>query len=75
MIDIPAEVRGKRAGEAALSDDQIFHSVWYVSLLLMVLAAAPLARSRRHWLRHAAWWVLIAGFLFALYRLFEWTSA
>jgi hypothetical protein len=76
VIDIPAGVRGKRAGEAALSDDQIFRSVWYVSLLLMVLAAAvPLARSRRHWLRQVAWWVLIGGFLFALYRLFEWTSA
>ena len=50
--------------------------MWYVSLLLMVLAAAvPLARSRRHWLRHAAWWVLIGGFLFALYRVFEWASA
>jgi hypothetical protein len=61
---------------SAVSDDQIFHSVWYVSLLLMVLAAmVPLARSRRHWLRHAAWWVLIAGFLFALYRVFEWAAA
>ena len=59
-----------------MSDDQIFHAVWYVSLLLMVLAAmVPLARSRRHWLRHAAGWVLIGGFLFALYRLFEWASA
>jgi hypothetical protein len=38
-----------------VSDDQIFRSVLYVSLLLMVLAAmVPLARSRRHWLRHAA---------------------
>ena len=61
---------------AVVSDGQIFHAVWYVSLLLMVLAAAvPLARSRRSWLRHAAWWVLIGGFLFALYRVFEWASA
>jgi hypothetical protein len=60
----------------AVSDDQIFHAVWYVSLLLMVLAAmVPLARSRRHWLRHAAWWVLIGGFLFALYRIVEWAGA
>jgi uncharacterized membrane protein YdcZ (DUF606 family) len=59
-----------------LSDDQIFHAVWYVSLLLMVLAAmVPLARSPRRWLRHAAWWVLIGGFLFALYRVFEWAAA
>ena len=72
-------MRGARSqGPAApvVSDDQIFHAVWYVSLLLMVLAAVvPLARSRRHWLRHAAWWVLIGGFLFALYRVFEWASA
>jgi uncharacterized membrane protein YdcZ (DUF606 family) len=59
-----------------MSDDQIFQAVWYVSLLLMVLAAmVPLARSRRHWLRHAAWWVLIGGFLFALYRVFECAAA
>ena len=59
-----------------MSDDQIFRSVWYVSLLLMVVAAAvPLARSRQHWLRHVAWWVLIGGFLFALYRVVEWASA
>jgi uncharacterized membrane protein YdcZ (DUF606 family) len=56
-----------------VSDDQIFRAVWYISLLLMVLAAmVPLARSRQQWLRHAAWWVLIGGFLFALYRVGEW---
>jgi uncharacterized membrane protein YdcZ (DUF606 family) len=39
----------------------------------MVLAATvPLARSRQHWLRNVAWWVLIGGFLFALYRVGEW---
>ena len=59
-----------------MSDDQIFQAVWYVSLLLMVLAAmVPLARSRRLWLRHAAWWVLIGGFVFALYRIVEWAFA
>jgi hypothetical protein len=59
-----------------VSDDQIFRAVWYVSLLLMVLAVTvPLARSRRQWLRHGAWWVLIGGILFALYRVFEWAAA
>jgi hypothetical protein len=49
-----------------VSDDPIFRAVWLISLLLMVLAAmVPLARSRRQWLRYAAWWVLIGGFLFA----------
>jgi uncharacterized membrane protein YdcZ (DUF606 family) len=56
-----------------VSDDQAFGAVWYLSLLLMVLAGVvPLARSRRQWLRNAAWWVLIGGFLFALYRIGEW---
>ena len=56
-----------------MSDDQIFQAVWYVSLLLMVLAVTiPLARSRQNWLRNAAWWVLIGGFLLALYRIGEW---
>ena len=56
-----------------MSDDQFFRADWYVSLLLMVLAASvPLARSRQNWLRNVAWWVLIGGFLFALYRLGEW---
>jgi hypothetical protein len=56
-----------------VSDDQTFRALWYVSLLLMVLAGAvPLARSQRQWLRSAAWWVLISGFLFALYRIGEW---
>jgi uncharacterized membrane protein YdcZ (DUF606 family) len=56
-----------------VSDDQTFHAVWYVSLLLMVLAATvPLARSRKQWLRNAAWWALIGGLLFALYRLGQW---
>ena len=56
-----------------MTDEQTFHAVWYVSLLLMVLAGmVPLARSQRQWLRNAAWWVLIGGFLFALYRVAEW---
>lgn len=56
-----------------MSDDQTFHAVWYVSLLLMVLAATvPLARSRRLWLRQAAVWVLIGGFLLAFYRVAAW---
>jgi hypothetical protein len=56
-----------------VSDDQTFNVVWYLSLLLMVLAGVvPLARSQRQLLRNAAWWVLIGGFLFALYRIGEW---
>jgi uncharacterized membrane protein YdcZ (DUF606 family) len=56
-----------------VSDDQAFEAVWYLSLLLMVLAGVvPLARSHRQGLRKAAWWVLIGGFLFALYRIGEW---
>ena len=56
-----------------MSDDQTFRAVWLISLLLMVLAAAlPLARSQRQWLRQAAIWVLIGGFLFAGYRMIEW---
>jgi uncharacterized membrane protein YdcZ (DUF606 family) len=56
-----------------MSDDQIFRAVWLISLLCVVLAAAvPLARSQRQWLRNAAWWVLIGGFLFAFYRIGEW---
>lgn len=56
-----------------MGDEQIFRAVWYVSLLLMLLAAmVPLARSRRQWLRNAAWWVLIGGFLLALWRIGEW---
>jgi uncharacterized membrane protein YdcZ (DUF606 family) len=56
-----------------VSDHQAFEAVWYVSLLLMVLAGVvPLARNQRQWLRYAAWWVLIGGFLFALYRIGEW---
>jgi hypothetical protein len=56
-----------------VSDDQAFQTVWYVSLLLMVLAGVvPLAHSQRQWLRNTAWWVLIGGFLFALYRIGEW---
>jgi hypothetical protein len=56
-----------------LSDDQTFRAVWLVALLLMVAAAAiPLAGRQRHWLRQAAIWVLIAGFLLAFYRIAAW---
>jgi hypothetical protein len=56
-----------------VSDDQTFRAIWLISLLLMVLAAAfPLARGNRKWLRQAAVWVLIGGFLLAFYRIGEW---
>jgi hypothetical protein len=56
-----------------VSDDQTFRAVWLISLLLMVLAGSlPLLRSKRRWLRQAAIWVLIGGFLFAGYRIAEW---
>jgi hypothetical protein len=59
-----------------VSDDQTFRAIWLISLLLMVLAAGvPLARSNRHRLRQAAVWVLIGGFLLALYRIGEWLLA
>jgi hypothetical protein len=56
-----------------MSDDQTFRAIWLISLLLMVLAAAvPLARGNRRWLRQAAVWVLIGGFLLAFYRIAQW---
>lgn len=56
-----------------MSDSQLFHAVWYVALLLMLLPLIlPLARSKRTGLRQAAVWVLIGGFLFAFYRIGEW---
>lgn len=56
-----------------MNDDQLFRAIWLISLLLMVLAVAvPFARPRRAWLRQAAVWVLIGGFLLALYRIAEW---
>ena len=56
-----------------MSDSQLFHAVWYVALLLMLLPLIlPLARSQRAGLRQAAVWVLIGGFLFAFYRIGEW---
>lgn len=59
-----------------MSEDQTFRAIWLISLLLMVLAASvPLARSNRVWLRQAAIWVLIGGFLLAFYRLGEWLLA
>ena len=55
-----------------MSDDQTFNVVWYLSLLLMVLAGVvPLAPSQRQSLLNAAWRVLIGGFLFAVYRIGE----
>ena len=59
-----------------MSEAQTFRAIWLISLLLMVLAASvPLARSNRIWLRQAAIWVLIGGFLLAFYRLGEWLLA
>ena len=59
-----------------MSDDQTFRAVWLISLLLMVLAfALPLARGNRRWLRQAAVWVLIGGFLLAFWRVGEWLLA
>ncbi len=56
-----------------MSDDQTFRAIWLISLLLMVLAAAvPLARGNRRWLRQAAIWVLIGGFVLAFYRIAQW---
>ena len=59
-----------------MSDDQTFRAIWLISLLLMVLAATvPMERSRRRWLRQAAIWVLIGGFLLAFYRIAQWLTA
>jgi len=59
-----------------VSDDQTFRAIWLVSLLLMVLAITlPLARGNRQWLRQAAIWVLIGGFLLAFWRLGAWLLA
>jgi hypothetical protein len=69
---LPARGRwGSRS--QALSDDQTFRAVWLIALLLMVVAAMiPFAGRQRHWLRQAAIWVLIGGFVFAFYRIAEW---
>ena len=59
-----------------MSDDQTFHAIWLISLLLMVLAATlPLVRGQRHRLRQAAIWLLIGGFLLAFYRIAQWLFA
>jgi hypothetical protein len=56
-----------------MSDEQTFGVIWYVTLLLFLLPLAiPLARSQRAWLRQAAAWVLIGGFLLAFYRIGQW---
>ncbi len=39
---------------------------------MVAAAAIPLAGRQRHWLRQAAIWVLIGGFLLAFYRVAEW---
>ena len=58
-----------------MSEDQTFHAILLISLLLMVAAASlPLLRSHRHWLRQAAIWVLIGGFLLAFYRIAQWLA-
>jgi hypothetical protein len=59
-----------------MSDDQTFRAIWLISLLLMVLAATvPMVRSRRRWLRQAAIWILIGGFVLAFYRIAQWLMA
>ena len=59
-----------------MADYELFHIVWAVSLVLMLLPLVlPLARSRRRTLQLAGVWVLIAGFAFAFYRLGEWMLA
>jgi hypothetical protein len=56
-----------------VSEDQTFRVIWYVTLILFLLPLAiPLARSQRAWLRQAAVWVLIGGFLLAFYRIGQW---
>lgn len=75
IISIQISLSREKGGHwgADLSDDQTFHVVWYVSLILLLLPlAVPLARSQRQWLRNAGAWVLIGGFLFAFYRIGEW---
>jgi hypothetical protein len=56
-----------------VSEHDTFRAIWLISLLLRVVAGTvPLLRCQRHWLRQAAVWVLIGGFLLALYRIAEW---
>lgn len=56
-----------------MADYELFRIVWAVALVLMLLPLAlPLARSRRQTLQRGAIWVLIAGFVFAFYRIGEW---
>ena len=63
-------------GGDPVSDEQLFHLIWAVSLLLILLPLVlPLARSRRRGLQMAAVWVLVGGFLFAFYRVAEWLLA
>ena len=58
-----------------MSDDQTFRAIWLISLLLLVLAATvPLLGRQRQWLRQAAIWVLIGGFLLAFYRVAQWLA-
>lgn len=59
-----------------MSDAQTFEAIWLIALLLMVSAwTLPVMRSHRHWLRQAAVWILIGGFLLAFYRIAEWLMA
>jgi hypothetical protein len=61
---------------AALSEDQFFRALYYLAWLLVLLAAAlPLARGGRRALRQAAVWVLIGGFVVALYLVIEWLAS
>jgi hypothetical protein len=56
-----------------MSDDQLFRLIYATSLVLALSALAlPLARGRRRWLRQAAIWVLIGGFVLAFYQVADW---
>jgi hypothetical protein len=58
-----------------VSEDQTFHAIFLISLLLMVAAGSlPLLRSQRHGLRQAAVWLLIGGVLLAFYRIAQWLA-
>jgi hypothetical protein len=70
---LPARTGPEERSDGDMSDDQTFRAVWLVALLLMVVAfTIPLAGRQRQWLRQAAVWVLVGGFLFAFYRIAQW---
>lgn len=56
-----------------MSRDELFRIIYAVSLVLALSAFAfPLARGNRRWLRQAAIWVLVGGFLLAFYEIAVW---